>query len=251
MNGLMLHAGGEPATFSQLGAVALPARTQSYMPVAHADLVTRAKDLFQNALNLAIKSEAYGLARDGQQFFGVLTFEGKGGEWGPSVGLRNSYDKSMPVGVAMGAHVFVCDNLAFSSDNVTVMRKHTVNVEVDLERLMVEAAGRATGGFKQISGELDAFKACPISREQGYANLGILVGRKALPATAFNAACRYWDDAPHAEHRSEDLYSWYQAVNHGLKVVTPRAALEGYGALHQRARELAMPTLVPQVIDIQ
>jgi hypothetical protein len=46
------------------------------------------------------------------------------------VGLRNSHDKSFPVGIAFGSRVFVCDNAAFIADHV-IKRRHTANAKRD------------------------------------------------------------------------------------------------------------------------
>ena len=43
-----------------------------------------------------------------------------------SVGVRNSIDKSFPIGFAAGSRVFVCDNLAFSAE-LLIKRRHTLN----------------------------------------------------------------------------------------------------------------------------
>src|SRR5205823_14100843 len=43
-----------------------------------------------------------------------------------AVGVRNSLDKSFPLGFCAGSRVFVCDNLAFRSE-LLVNRKHTRN----------------------------------------------------------------------------------------------------------------------------
>nr|MBS0019438.1 hypothetical protein [Gammaproteobacteria bacterium] len=40
------------------------------------------------------------------------------------VGLRGSYDQTLPRGLAVGSRVFVCDNLAFSGE-VTIKTKQT------------------------------------------------------------------------------------------------------------------------------
>ena len=54
-----------------------------------------------------------------------------------TVGLRNSHDKSFPVGIAFGSRVFVCDNLAFLADTV-IKRRHTANAKRDLPGLVGE-----------------------------------------------------------------------------------------------------------------
>jgi len=60
------------------------------------------------------------------------------------VGVRNSTDKSMPIGFAAGERVFVCDNLAFSSE-VVIARKHTRFGEHRFN----EALSKAVLGLKQ------------------------------------------------------------------------------------------------------
>ena len=41
-----------------------------------------------------------------------------------SVGIRNSIDKSFPIGFCCGERVFICDNLAFGASTV-IAKKHT------------------------------------------------------------------------------------------------------------------------------
>jgi hypothetical protein len=43
-------------------------------------------------------------------------------------GIRNSHDKSFPVGVGFGSRVFVCDNMALMADHV-IKRRHTANLK--------------------------------------------------------------------------------------------------------------------------
>src|SRR5258706_11264685 len=53
------------------------------------------------------------------------------------MGLRNSHDKSFPIGIAFGSRVFVCDNLSFIGDQV-IKRKHTVKAKRELPGLVTE-----------------------------------------------------------------------------------------------------------------
>jgi hypothetical protein len=60
------------------------------------------------------------------KMFGAWDIAQRGNEdmtW--AVGIRNAMDKSMCIGLMAGTRVFVCDNLAFSSDGVVIKRKHT------------------------------------------------------------------------------------------------------------------------------
>lgn len=51
--------------------------------------------------------------------------------------MRNSHDKSFPVGIGFGSRVFICDNLAFIADQ-TIKRKHTANLKRDLPGIIGE-----------------------------------------------------------------------------------------------------------------
>ena len=58
-----------------------------------------------------------------------------------SVGIRNSIDKTLPLGFCAGNRVFVCDNLSFSAE-LLVNRKHTVNGGARFREAIALAAGR-------------------------------------------------------------------------------------------------------------
>jgi len=52
-------------------------------------------------------------------------------------GLRNSHDRSFPVGIGFGSRVFVYDNMAFMADHV-IKRRHTANLKRDLPGIVGE-----------------------------------------------------------------------------------------------------------------
>jgi hypothetical protein len=84
-----------------------------------------------------IVEEQYALDKDGLRFFGLMMLRSPYGEYCDIIGLRNSADKSFPIGIAFGSRVFVCSNLAFVGDHV-IKRKHTANSKRDLPGLVAE-----------------------------------------------------------------------------------------------------------------
>ena len=54
-----------------------------------------------------------------------------------TLGLRNSHDKSTPIGIAFGSKVFVCSNMAFIGEHV-IRRRHTANAKRELPGLFME-----------------------------------------------------------------------------------------------------------------
>jgi hypothetical protein len=109
MEGLVLHRGAIKANRGELDLIPVPAPTESYQPVSHFELASKRVTIGQDILtDYTLIGENYGLARQGQQLFAVLKFQKGDNGMALSVGFRNSYDKSMTVGLCCGASVFVC-----------------------------------------------------------------------------------------------------------------------------------------------
>jgi len=85
--------------------------------------------------NHEIAEENYALTADGLRFFGVFSLRSSHGDYSDTIGLRNSNDRTFPIGISFGSRVFVCDNLAFIGDHV-IKRKHTANAKRDLPGLV-------------------------------------------------------------------------------------------------------------------
>lgn len=67
-------------------------------------------------------SERYELSKDGAKMFALWSFGD--GEIVPTVGFRNSTDKTMSWGIVSGSYVFVCSNMQFVGDYMD-FQKHT------------------------------------------------------------------------------------------------------------------------------
>jgi hypothetical protein len=130
----MLHAGAQPIDYSNLCSLVTPEGTATHSPLAHFRIV----DMLRHSLGFyghEISKEDFGISPDGARFFGLLALKSPYGDYTDTVGLRNSHDKTFPIGVAFGSEVFVCDNLAFSAETV-IKRKHTPNAWRDLHGLV-------------------------------------------------------------------------------------------------------------------
>ena len=97
--------------------------TKSFHPMHHRQILDAIRSGVV-ATGLEIIKTEYVLANNGNRMFGVWDLSGGSDELCWSIGIRNSMDKSMALGITAGTRVFVCDNLAFSGDFVE-FRKHT------------------------------------------------------------------------------------------------------------------------------
>jgi hypothetical protein len=84
--------------------------------------------------------------------FGIWDLNGGSDELCWSIGIRNSMDKSMALGITAGTRVFVCDNLAFSGEFVE-FRKHTKGLVYDELEFMAYRA------MKKMVANLTRFQA--------------------------------------------------------------------------------------------
>ena len=131
---LVLHRGGAEVEYGALRDLPVPVATPSHVPIEH----WRVIDLVKHSLTYYghdIIEEHHAIAEEGMRYFGLLTLRSPYGNYTDTVGLRNSNDKSFPVGIAFGSRTFVCDNLAFIGEH-TVRRRHTQKLRFELPGLI-------------------------------------------------------------------------------------------------------------------
>ena len=234
---MLLHRGGQYVSLSELQAVPLPKETPSYKPVSHHDLATNLAKVCGDFLNdFALLTSNYGLARKGQQLFGIHTFQHLyNNELGLSIGFRNSYDKSMSVGIAIGASVFVCDNLALTGE-IAIMRKHTVNVWDDLEELIITTIYRSQNNFFRIVDDVEVMKSVEMNDDDAFRAIGLLYGRKILTPRQIPIVRREWLKPKHQAFEQRSAFSFYNAATEALKTCPPNKIMQKHIALHKQFR---------------
>ena len=108
-------------------------------------------DTVEKSLNDAgfvVRSSNYGLSRNDARMFATMDLEAPLATGVTlAVGIRNSLDKSFPLGFIAGSRVFVCDNLAFRSE-LLVKRKHTRFGEMRFSEAIAQAV-QTLGQFKE------------------------------------------------------------------------------------------------------
>lgn len=219
MSQLMLHAGGKLATLDELKACVTPQPEGRWHPVAHVKVLEAVKETLHGA-GYVVRAEKYGIARDGARFFGVLDLSTELATGvSLSVGVRNSVDKSFPLGFAAGSRVFVCDNLAFRSE-LLVRRKHTVNgmkafgfaIANAVASLTSFQEGEADRIRRMAERELTAAEASHVILS---AYRGGIISTLQLPDV-----CKEWEEPRHDDFKPRTAWSLFNAFTEVLK---PRA----------------------------
>jgi hypothetical protein len=99
-----------------------------------------------------VQRQKLAVARNEHHYFGTLDLKiTLANGVNLAVGVRNSTDKSFPLGFCAGNRVFVCDNLALRSE-LLVKRKHTRFGEQRFSNAIADAV-TALQGFREMEAE--------------------------------------------------------------------------------------------------
>lgn len=234
---LLVHTGGSVVTRDDLALVPVPEATNSYMPVPHNHLADTLSTIGRDILkDFALAKEQFALAREGKQMFGVLVFKSGDTELGLSIGFRNSYDKSMAIGIAIGAEVFVCDNLAFAGD-VTILRKHTANVWSSLENMAISTLYRSQKTFQKIVDDSETLKTRMIGNDDAFKLIGLLFGKGILTPRQLSGVKKEWLNPSFEDFKPRTMWSFYNACTESLKSCPPIVIMEKHISLHAAITE--------------
>jgi hypothetical protein len=204
---LFLHCGANNIDRERLATVPTPPRTHTWVPLAHDKLLAGVLDTVERN-HMMVVSEAHGLTRDGNRYFGLLqvTNGHNADDFGLVIGIRNSHDKSFPASLVIGASVFVCDNLSFSGE-VRLARKHTVHVERDLPQLIGTAVGRLGELRHSQDTRFAAYKRMELAETQAHDLLIRAVDARVLPVTSLPHVLQEWRRPRHQEF-SQGKTAW-------------------------------------------
>ncbi len=224
---LVVHRGGWEATMADLAAVPVPESTGSYHPVPYGRFVEEV-ELHIPRFGLTVQSSAFALAREGSQMFGVLTcVNGKpAADYALAIGLRSSYDRSLAVSMCSGSRTFVCDNLAFSGE-VTMHRKHTVNVFRDLPDLIYRMLFQVSSMRERTDGEIAAMKVQELQPATAHHLMVEAIQANVLPASRLPKVIEAWEEPKHEEFEPRTAWSLFNAFTEVQKGAGPRQQMEG------------------------
>lgn len=228
---LMLHAGAEVIDIDRLRQLPTPEATKTHVPIAHSAVV----DMVKYSLGFyghEITAEDYGVTPDGARFFGVLSLDSPYGDYTDTVGLRNSHDKTFPIGISFGSRVFVCDNLAFSGD-VVIRRKHTTHAKRDLPGIVAEVVEPLMEQRAQQQAQFDRYQATALRDADVDHLIMQLYRRGAITVTKIADVLAYYENPPF-DWGDRTAWRLFNAATYALSgrvVENPKATTELHGIL--------------------
>lgn len=226
MSDLITQRGSQLITRDQLDLIPLPEETESYVPVSHYHLSGKILSLTTEILkDYTLAGESYAVSRNGNQLFALLNFQREQREIGLSVAFRNSYDKSMSLGIAIGGQVFICDNLMLHGE-IAVMKKHTKNVWVEFEDIAIASLYKSQRNFEKVMEDSGKLKGLSLRNDDAYRLMGMLYGHGVISPRQLTTLKEEWLHPSHEEFTERNKWAFMNATTEALKTTPPVSIME-------------------------
>lgn len=214
---LVMHCGARAISREQLNEIAAPAPVGRWHPVPYRTLVNEVERSLGNS-NMRIINESYGVTDENKRMFGLIQVANSQAEkdYAYVIGLRGSIDKSLSEGVAVGSSVFVCDNLAFSSE-ITFHRKNTINALADLPALVDTAIGQLSTRWNDQETRFEAYKTKELTKRDAMVLTMEAAESEVFPWQKGYDIFQEFKNPRHDSFKGNTLWTFFNAVTEHLK----------------------------------
>jgi len=230
---LMLHCGADEVPWADVELCPTPESTKSHVPIPHAELIRGVLDRVTSG-GLEIVQQRHSLTKGGLKYFGLVEVRPPGenpDDYGLVLGLRNAHDKTASAGIAVGAGVFVCDNLSFSGEAV-LSRAHTKNIRRDLPRVIATAVGRI-GELRGIQDKrFDAYRNYPLCDVEAHDLMIQALDVKALGSTSIPPLVNEWRKPSYDYGDEKTIWRFFNGCTEVMKRIKVDARPARTIALH-------------------
>jgi hypothetical protein len=232
MNQLSVSRQGERVSADELRLIPYPESTGTYQTLPHHILAEMVKQIGHDILTgFSFYKEEYGLARDGKQLFAVHTYKNSNAEMGLSIGFRNSYDRSLSVGITIGASVFICDNLMFVGE-IKAFRKHTSNLLQDIKQMILATIYSQKEKYSRLENDAARLKRIAVSDDIAFKVMGVLFGKNIITPRQLPVLKKEWLEPSYEAFKERNAWSLYNAATEALKTTPPHQRMEKQIQLH-------------------
>lgn len=234
LQGLSLSGrGSHVVTMDQLAALPEPKSLGNWhKPIPHIEVVNGLLEGIKK-LNFGIDTVRLGVAHNGQRLFGTIDLSADDASNGwdtdmqSTLGFRSSVNKSLALRAVAGAHVFVCDNLMLSGDEILFSRKSTLHMNLmqqinsGLEQFLYKQheLQRGVQRLKEFS------LKNRIHNGQAKERIFDLLEQKILPTRCFEPICTAYFEPEESwtDCHGNTLWSLQNACTRATKILSPQA----------------------------
>jgi len=228
MNGLVLHCGSTKVSRDELRRVPTPDATETWKPVPHSEIAEMVAAEAKKR-SFRIVDEEYGISPTGTKMFGVMRFQPQGHpEYTRALGIRNSNDKQIALGLTAGVSVFVCDNLCFYGESI-VYRKHTSGIE--LKNIIPDAFDKIQLQYIMLDARINVMKDSKVTLNEARITIVKAAEEDVIPSCDIVSVLQEFKEPRHTEFVPLTKWSLYNSFTETAKKYTPARADKCYRGL--------------------
>jgi len=224
----------------ELNSISLPEPTDSYTPLYHqwvVDTILEEGDkLGLQMANLNIMGN-----NSGTKILGTFDVTVDDSDMGMRVAFKNSYDKSIPFAMALGAVVFVCSNSVISGE-LNYKRKHTGNAITDSKFYIIEGLKELNEYYQKVKRDALILETISLINSQVYDILGqLFIEHNIINSMQLNIVKNeLFNTVNFKPITSNEFTAWdlYNAVTESLKKSHPTTYISDHSNLHNIFKQL-------------
>jgi len=237
---LMAHCGAEYVTRDELRTIETPEPMgRWHKPIPHIELV-ETLDKVLTGSGIEIAKEQFAVQKKGRVLFATFDFapsegladtpEGRG----HAMGFRGANDQSMPLEIAVGGRIFVCDNMAFAPGLVSLKRKHTIGLDLAAE--LNTAVGRFVEQTGSLTKMLEAAEEKVLTEDQAKVLIfDAFTKHEVMPSRLFPKVARFFfepteEESPESTDR-RSLMDLHNAFTRAAKELKPNRRFDATAKL--------------------
>ena len=227
---LVLHRGAVLVTRSDLAQCHTPQGSGRWRPVSHIQVLNTVETTLSEC-GFEVNNAQYGLMKDGGQFFGTLDLSTQITQGvSLSVGIRNSTNKTLPLGFIAGNRVFVCDNLAFSAE-LLVKRRHTTFGEMRFQEAIAHAVRRLSQFRQEESSQISLMQSIELSDTEAESYILRAYERRIVSHLLLPDVIHQWREPSHKEFEDRTAWSLFNAFTHALNPRAVSSPIAAFGLM--------------------
>lgn len=218
----MARLSSQPESF--IRSFEAPARTNTYTPVSHGNVIDLVKTSLKNR-GMEIVTTNYRASKEVGVVQAIynINFEADK-EIGMMFAWANSYDKSMRFKAAIGGRVFVCDNGMLRGDMSSYARKHNGDADEEIFLEIEKQLELATTQYGKILKDRDVMKEVVVPEKRFIEVVGSMFFKHDLINTEQLSVIKseYLDPTYDYNCDKDSAWASYQHITHALKTTHPR-----------------------------
>jgi hypothetical protein len=214
---------------AELLAIPVPAKTLSYSPISHGEIIEGIKEQL-DIKGFKIKTTNYHANHEGTKLIGYYGIEHTDSELGIMIAFRNSYNKTMSAGLAIGGQVWICSNGIVSGD-ISLIRKHTGAAISVVKNKIIDSINEFDISFNSIIADRNLMKERDITKKTCSELLGrMYIEEKMITSTQLDIIKNelYYSK----DFTNDTVWDFYNNITESLKTSTLNNYLGDHVKVH-------------------